>query len=66
MLKRGLGMAKYKSAKPNEKNIEKKAVSPNTKANQRKSHIMRIAAIVFALMLLLSMAIIFPLQHSFY
>jgi hypothetical protein len=59
-------MAKYKSAKPNEKNVEKKIVSTNANSNRRKSNIMRIAAIVFALMLLLSMAIIFPLQHSVY
>ncbi|MDR0991602.1 MAG: hypothetical protein LBL87_01715 [Ruminococcus sp.] len=63
-------MAKYKSAKPNEKIAEKKIVNTTVKStaknNRQKSGVMRIGALIFALLLLLSMAVIFPLQNGTY
>jgi hypothetical protein len=56
-------MAKYKSAKPNAKETEiKKPEKPVYK--QKKSNLLRILAFIFAFMLLLSMAVIFPMQGS--
>jgi hypothetical protein len=56
-------MAKYKAAKPNDNAVTtKKSEKPVYK--QKKNNFIRILAVIFAAVLLLSMAIIFPLQQG--
>jgi cytoskeletal protein RodZ len=57
-------MAKYKTVKKNTNTAEKKTEVTNTVKGRRKSNIMRILALVFAAMLLLSMAVIFPMTSG--
>jgi hypothetical protein len=56
-------MAKYKAAKPNEKETQIKKPE-KTVYKQKKNNLLRILAVIFALMLLISMAVIFPMQGS--
>jgi uncharacterized paraquat-inducible protein A len=58
-----LTMAKYKPARPSDKAKEvTKTEKPVYK--QKKNNLLRILAVVFAAMLLISMAVIFPMQGS--
>jgi multisubunit Na+/H+ antiporter MnhB subunit len=56
-------MAKYKAAKPNDNAVsEQKIQKPVSK--QKKNHFMRLIAIIFAGIMLLSLAVLFPFQTT--